>query len=56
MSSDNIQSVLTEKRVFPPPADFIAQASLNAEKLAVLHAAAARDYVSFWADRSDEKL
>jgi len=56
MSSDNIASVLTENRVFPPQADFAARARLNADKLAALRAAAAKDHVGFWADLAKKNL
>ncbi len=56
MSSDNIQSVLTENRTFPPNADFVARARLNAEKLAALHAAAEKDHVGFWGDLARKEL
>jgi len=56
MSSDNIASVLTENRVFPPQAEFAARARLNADKLAALRAAAAKDHVGFWADLAKKNL
>ena len=46
----NIQSVLEEKRLFPPSATFAAAARLDADKLAALRAEAARDPVGFWAE------
>ena len=42
--SDDIRSVLDEKRVFPPPAGFARRARLDAAKLASLHADAAEDH------------
>jgi len=56
MSNDNLQSVLAESRVFPPSADFVAKARVNAEKLAELRAAAAADHVGFWADLARTEL
>ena len=56
MSSDTIQSILTEKRVFPPSAEFTAGARLNAEQLDALHAAAAQDHVGFWAELARKQL
>ncbi len=56
MSSDNIASVLTETRTFPPPADFAARARLNAEKLAALHAEAEADHNGFWANLARKNL
>ncbi len=50
MAQKNIQSVLHEERVFPPPAHFSRHASPNAAELRQMHAKAARDYVGFWAD------
>ncbi|MFP5305069.1 MAG: acetate--CoA ligase, partial [Gammaproteobacteria bacterium] len=56
MSNEKIQSVLTETRRFPPAEDFIARARLDAERLAALHAAAARDHSGFWADLARREL
>jgi acetyl-CoA synthetase len=50
MAKKDIQSVLQEDRVFPPPAAFAKQASLKAAELKRLHAKAADDYIGFWAD------
>jgi acetyl-CoA synthetase len=50
MAEKNIQSVLHEERVFPPPQHFSERAAPNAEELARLHDKAATDYVGFWAD------
>ncbi|HEY0748782.1 MAG TPA: acetate--CoA ligase [Steroidobacteraceae bacterium] len=50
MAQKDIQSVLQEDRVFPPPAAFAKQASLKAAELKRLHAKAADDYIGFWAD------
>ena len=52
----NIQSVLTESRVFAPPPAFAAHARLDADRLAALHAAAAKDHVGFWADLAKKEL
>lgn len=54
--SQNIQSVLTENRSFPPAADFVARARLNTERLAALHAEAGRDHVGFWAGLARKEL
>ncbi|MDD3764111.1 MAG: acetate--CoA ligase [Nevskiales bacterium] len=56
MSSENIQSVLGENRVFPPHPDFVAHARLDATKLEALHAAAAKDHVGFWAELGRKEL
>ncbi|NGY05108.1 acetate--CoA ligase [Solimonas terrae] len=54
--SQNIKSVLTEDRVFPQSAAFVSQARLDADRLAALHAAAARDHVGFWGDLAKKEL
>jgi acetyl-CoA synthetase len=46
----NIESVLNEKRVFEPPAQFAAHSSLSHAQLAAMRAKAAEDYVGFWSD------
>ncbi len=56
MSNDNFQSVLAEKRKFPPPADFAAQAGLDAAKLTALRVAAEHDYIGFWGDLAKREL
>ncbi|HEY0973649.1 MAG TPA: acetate--CoA ligase [Solimonas sp.] len=56
MSTDNIQSVLTENRVFPPSASFVAKARLDADKLAALQAHADRDHLGFWAELARKEL
>jgi acetyl-CoA synthetase len=50
MAQKDIQSVLQEDRVFPPPAQFRKHAALKAADLEGMYAKAARDYVGFWAD------
>ena len=53
--SDQIQSVLKEDRVFPPPADFSAAAHIpSAERLEEIRRAAARDPQAFWAGVAKE--
>ena len=50
-----IESVSTESRVFPPPADFAAKASVGSfEAYEKLYAEAEADPEQFWADRADE--
>ncbi|MDI3259272.1 MAG: acetate--CoA ligase [Sinobacteraceae bacterium] len=57
MSNDlRISSMLQEKRLFPPPARFAAQARIDATQAAALRAAAEKDYVEFWAARAREAL
>lgn len=53
---NGISSVLAETRSFPPSADFVAHARLDADKLAALHAAAAKDYIGFWGDLAKKEL
>src|SRR3569623_2217820 len=50
MSNDKIQSVLDEKRVFPPRPEFVKKARLDAKKLDALRDAAAKDHGGFWGD------
>jgi len=50
VAQKNIQSVLHEDRVFPPPAEFRRHATLNAADFEQMYAKAERDYVGFWAD------
>jgi acetyl-CoA synthetase len=54
--NDNIQSVLQEKRSFPPPPDFVARARITPEKLAELRAEAEADHAGFWARLAREHL
>jgi len=54
--NENIQSVLGEIRVFPPPAEFVARARVNAARMAELRAAADKDYVGFWASLAQQEL
>src|SRR2546423_2235022 len=48
-SMSNIESVSHEKRLFPPPAAFAAQANVTRADLDRLNAEAASDYEGFWA-------
>src|SRR6202163_140412 len=50
MVQKDIQSVLQEDRVFPPPAQFRKDATLTAGDLQAMYANAEQDYVGFWAD------
>ncbi len=54
--SNNIESILTESRVFEPSAAMQASVAVNAEKLAQLYAKAEQDHVGFWADLARDKL
>ncbi|MBM4195649.1 MAG: acetate--CoA ligase [Gammaproteobacteria bacterium] len=55
-TSKQLESVLHETRVFPPPPDFVARARMRAEDHARLTAEAARDNVGYWAARAREEL
>ncbi|MHB8674197.1 MAG: acetate--CoA ligase [Candidatus Limnocylindrales bacterium] len=47
-----IEALLTERREFPPPAEFAARANATRE----LYALAERDYEAFWAQMARERL
>src|SRR5271165_4367482 len=50
MAQTDIQSVLHEDRVFPPPAAFRRHAAIQAAELQAMYDKAAQDFVGFWAD------
>ncbi|HZJ62583.1 MAG TPA: acetate--CoA ligase [Kofleriaceae bacterium] len=51
MSSSSIESVLTENRSFPPPAEFVGRAHVkSAAEYEALYARAANDPEGFWAE------
>jgi acetyl-CoA synthetase len=52
----DIESVLHEKRSFPPPAQFAAKARLKPNDVATLRRRAETDYVGFWADLARQYL
>jgi len=52
----NIESVLQESRLFPPPAEFAAQANVKPADFDRMNAAAAADYSGFWAGLARENL
>jgi len=56
MSNNNIESILTEQRLFAPPDNFAANAQLKAADLEALHQAAAADYEGYWEARAREEL
>ncbi|MFW5968008.1 MAG: acetate--CoA ligase [Persicimonas sp.] len=56
MSDDKIESILHEDRRFEPPADFAAQANVNADDLAELRRKAKEDPDAFWGDLAREEL
>jgi acetyl-CoA synthetase len=55
--SSNIESVLVEKRVFPPSAGFVKQANISGmDAYRALVAEAERDFEGFWARMARENL
>src|SRR2546426_2110094 len=55
--SSNIETVLQEKRVFPPPAAFVRQANISGmEAYRKMVAEAERDFEGFWAKHAREAL
>src|SRR4051812_16133482 len=57
MSSSNIETVLQEKRVFPPSPAFVRQATISGmEAYRKMVAEAERDFEGFWAKRARETL
>ncbi|VAW53155.1 Acetyl-CoA synthetase [hydrothermal vent metagenome] len=56
MSGIEINSVLTENRLFKPSAEFTANARLNEEKLKALHQQATDDHEGFWADQAKQLI
>src|SRR5690554_2281366 len=53
---ERIESILKEKRLFEPSAEFVAQANVNAEDLDALRAEVAADPEAFWARLAREEL
>jgi acetyl-CoA synthetase len=51
-----IESVMQEKRVFPPPEAFVAQANIKRADFDRLNAAAAADYGAFWGGLARETV
>jgi acetyl-CoA synthetase len=56
MSHRDLESVLNEARLFPPPPAFTQQARLKPADLEALHRQAAQDHVGFWADLARAEL
>ncbi len=56
MSGIEINSVLTENRLFEPSAEFTAKARLKADDLKALHQQAEEDYEGFWADQARQHI
>ncbi|HEY9016873.1 acetate--CoA ligase [Thiomicrospira sp.] len=54
--SNNIESILTESRVFEPSEMIKSQAGINKEVLDAMYAKADKDHVGFWSDLAREKL
>ncbi len=52
----NIESVLNEKRSFPPPTAFAKQANISSAAFEAMCAEAERDYAGFWARLARENL
>ncbi len=56
MSGIEINSVLTETRLFKPSAEFTAKARIKPEDLAALNKQAEDDYEGFWADQAKQHI
>ncbi len=56
MANKNIESVLLEKRSFPPPPDFTARAVVKPVDLGALRQRAREDHVGFWSDLAAREL
>jgi len=56
MSDKNIQSILKEKRSFPPPPAFTARARIKPTDLEHLYRRARADHVGFWAELAAQEL
>ena len=52
----NIESVVHEKRSFPPPEAFAKQANISSAAFQAMNAEAERDYAGFWARLARENL
>ena len=56
MSGIEINSVLTENRLFKPSAEFTAKARIKADDLAALNKQAEDDYEGFWATQAKQYI
>src|SRR5437879_4552228 len=56
MSDNNIESILKEKRSFPPSQAFTARARVKPADLEDLHRRARADHVGFWAELAAKEL
>jgi acetyl-CoA synthetase len=54
--SNNIQSTLLEKRLFPPSADYVAKTHIDAAKAESMRAAATADTAGFWGDLAKKHI
>ena len=55
--SSAIESVLNETRVFPPPAECVAQANVSGmEAYRALYARSEKDYQGFWGESARDNL
>lgn len=56
MPNKNIESILSEQRLFEPPAEFSERARLRAAELDALYAAAEADHEGYWAAQARAEL
>ncbi len=57
MSQPTIESILQEKRLFPPPAEFSAQANIKSlDEYKEIYARAQADPAQFWAELAEQEL
>jgi acetyl-CoA synthetase len=56
MSQRDLESVLNEARVFPPPAAFAEKARIKPADLEALHRRAQQDHAGFWAELARSEL
>jgi acetyl-CoA synthetase len=57
MSTENIDSILQEERLFPPPDSFAAKARVHSlEDLQALHRRAEEDHAGFWGDLARREI
>ena len=56
MSSNEIDSVLTEDRLFEPSAAFTSNARIKPADMDALYKKAADDYTGFWADLANDLI
>jgi len=56
VSSNDINSTLIENRLFPPSAEFVANARIKKTDLDAMHQHAKDDFEGFWADQAREHI